>query len=158
MKNLAIAILVFCTFICAAYSFKCYQCENDDHGVNYTLAQCEKDLTKVNCSANGNFTCFRFHYTTHRDDIKEARGCMEKHFCEEFVNDCKRGNETCEVAACCVSDGDTPCNSDLIASTTSSFTASTTSSFTVSPSNRGFTVSISLMMIMFAVLCTLKIF
>ncbi|KAL9968366.1 hypothetical protein ACROYT_G026728 [Oculina patagonica] len=137
MKNLSIAILVFCTFICAAYSFKCYKCEGS--GDEYTKEQCEKSQTKIDCPASS--TCFKMHGTTTADKEKEARGCMLKQECENWKTICKDGTaaqkkgmglKECE-AACCVSDGDTPCNS-------------------------GFTVSVNMMMIMFAVLCSLKLF
>ena len=129
---------------------KCYQCENDDIGVNYNTSQCEKDQGKVDCT-KANSTCFRYHYTTTRDDEKEGRGCVEKKWCEDFRKLCKEGTieekkkegiKKCEEAVCCESDGDTPCNSGFIA-----------------PTSSGFTVSIDMMMmIMLAVLCSLKIF
>ena len=83
------------------------------------------------------------HGTTTKDDgaEREARGCSPKEFCENFEKICKEGTDEqkkamnvkeCE-AACCVSDGDTPCNS-------------------------GFTVSINMVMVMLAVLCSLNIF
>ena len=133
-----------------ACSFKCYECENDDNGVNYNTSQCEIDQGKVDCGANS--TCSRFHYISTRKGnvVKESRGCNNKYRCEEFRKFCKegtvqqkeeRGIKNCDVAVCCVSDGDTPCNSG--------FTA---------PISSGFTVSIDMVMIMLAVLCSLKIF
>ena len=104
------------------------------------MDQCEKDQTKVDCPS-ANYTCFKFHGTTTDDKEKESRGCSPKDFCETFAKICKEGTEEqkkaqkikeCE-AACCVSDGDKPCNG-------------------------GFTVSINLIMIMFAFLCSLKLF
>ncbi|KAL9968362.1 hypothetical protein ACROYT_G026723 [Oculina patagonica] len=139
MKNLAIAILVFCAFICAAYSFKCYTCDGADQDADYSTDQCEKDQKTMDCQ--GNYTCFKFHGTTTDDKERESRGCSTKEFCEGFMKTCKEGTDEqkkaakikeCE-AACCVSDGDTPCNS-------------------------GFTVSVDMIMIIFAVLCSLKLF
>ena len=123
-------------FYFIAYSFKCYQC--DGKGKEYTTKQCEKDQTKIECHTN--FTCYKLHGTTLDGIESEARGCWTKDFCEGYVKLCKeetdeqkrkRTIKDCE-AACCVSDGDTPCNG-------------------------GFTVSINMIMIMFAVLCSLKI-
>ncbi|KAL9968365.1 hypothetical protein ACROYT_G026727 [Oculina patagonica] len=141
MKILAVAILVFCTFICAAFSFKCYQCPTTaiPDGKAYSTDQCEKDQKTMDCPANN--TCFKSHGTTTDDIEREARGCMLKQECEVLKNLCEKGTDEQKkalkikecVAACCVSDGDTPCNS-------------------------GFTVSINMMMIMFAVLCSLKLF
>ena len=83
------------------------------------------------------------HGTTTKDGApeREARGCITKDMCENYEKICKEGTDDekkgmgikeCE-AACCVSDGDTNCNS-------------------------GFTVSINMVMVMLAVLCSLKIF
>ncbi|XP_078376716.1 uncharacterized protein LOC144660038 isoform X4 [Oculina patagonica] len=143
MKNLAIAILVFCTFICAVHSFHCYQCECI-LDADYTTDQCEHDQFLVDCPDGANNTCFESRATTTYGTETIARGCMTKDLCENFVQVCKNGTEEemeavkikqCE-GFCCMGDGNIqniPCNS-------------------------GFTVSDHVITIMFPVLCSLKIF
>ena len=124
---------------------KCFECGDDTKGKDYTTDQCEKEQTVVECPGAEYpaeiFTCFKFHGTTKDDKEKEFRGCTtklscerNKKFCEEPTEEQKEeGNvKECE-AACCVSDGDIPCN-------------------------RSFTVSINMISIMCAVLCSLKLF
>lgn len=96
------------------------------------------EMTTVDCPAN--YTCYRITGTKTEGDDGDSRGCNTKQTCEIFKTVCKDGTDEqkkqfdikeCE-ASCCVSDGDTPCNS-------------------------GFTVPIDMIMIMLAVLCSLKL-
>lgn len=123
----------------AACSFMCYQCGPKKDGEEYTTEQCEKDQKKVNCTGDDN-TCIKFHGKRTNSTVFEKRECIiNKSDCELIKKDCADDDKKkvaemkeCEVA-CCVSDGDTPCNS-------------------------GFTVSAKMIMMMCAVLCSLKMF
>ncbi len=122
-------------------AFHCYQCEGK-LDVDYTTDQCEHEQILVDCPAND--TCFESRGTTTYGTETIARGCMTKDLCENLVQVCKNGTEEEMEAAqmkecegvCCVSDGNIPCNT----------------------TNTGFTVSVHVIMFMFAVLCSLKIF
>jgi len=87
----------------------------------YTADQCEKDQRKDNCTGDDN-TCFKFHKETTDGIVQERRGCRSKSDCDKMKEACsdkdkmKEGKiKECQ-AACCVSTGDTPCNSASIAS------------------------------------------
>lgn len=104
-----------------AYSFMCYKCGPIKEDQEYSADQCEKDQIKVNCTGDDN-TCFKFHDESTDGIVQEARGCMEKSYCEEAKEICsdkdkmkKAKVKECQ-AACCVSTGDTPCNGASIAS------------------------------------------
>lgn len=118
----------------------CYQCSPKNEKEDYTTDQCEKDQKKVNCTGD-DYTCFKLHGENTDGVVDESRGCLPKSDCEEMKKVCadddkkkKLKIKECE-AACCVSDGDTPCN-------------------------RGFTVSsnMKMMIMVIAVLCSLKLF
>ena len=130
-------LFYFTLFFTTAHSFKCYQCGPKTPGTEYKPEQCEKDQKEVECSSN--FTCIKMHGKTEEDKEVETRGCYQKTMCDTMKKLCADAElkkaqkiKECEVA-CCVSDGDKPCNS-------------------------GFTVSAYMIMIMFAVLCGFKLF
>ena len=116
-------------------------CGPKKEGESYTTDQCEKDQKKVGCPSNS--TCVKMHGKTDDDKEVETRGCFMKSFCDNMKKVC--GDDTLKkewkikecAVACCVSDGDTPCNSG----------------FTV-PDN----IVMTVMMLMFAVLSSLKLF
>ena len=113
-------ILQWRNLLFKAYSFKCYKCAPENKGDPYSSDQCEKDQTKVDCPSN--YTCVKMHGM--RDDDKEVenRGCFTKSMCDLMKKACKDDAikkaskiKKCAVA-CCVSDGDTPCNSGFTGS------------------------------------------
>ena len=122
-----------------AYSFECYLCGPMRVDQDYSADQCEKDQKKENCTGEDN-TCFKFHKETTDGLVQETRGCMEKSECDKAKEICSENEKMKEgklkecQAACCVSTGDTPCNS-----------ASTFSSSVI-------------IMMMVAALCSLKLF
>lgn len=123
-----------------AHSFMCYQCSPTKEGEDYSTDQCEKDQKKVNCTGDDK-TCFKIHGETTKGIVTESRGCIDKSFCEALKKTCSDDDlkkkdkiKECE-AACCISTGDTPCNSASTAST-----------------------SVMMMMMVVAVLFSLKLF
>lgn len=86
------------------------------------------------------YACARMHSVSDDDKEYETRACYVKSVCEERKKKCEDkaqlkalGLKECTIT-CCVSDGDTPCNG-------------------------GLSVFIdSMMTVMLAVLCTLKLF
>jgi len=93
---------------------------------DYTEDQCEKNQTKEKCTGDDN-TCFKIHLETTKGIVREVRGCTTKSDCdesEEICSDKDKREEVqvkkCEIA-CCVSIGDTPCNSASIASSSEMF-------------------------------------
>lgn len=138
MEQVYFKLFVFCAIISLAYSFMCYECGPTKEGEDYSTDQCEKDQKKVNCSGDG-YTCYKLHGENTDGIVTETRGCWQKSFCEVMKKTCSDDDEKkkekikeCEVA-CCVSTGDTPCNSASTAAT-------------------------SMMIIMVAALCSLKLF
>ena len=139
-----------------ARTFKCFSCGNDDRGVNYTTKDCLKDQVEIDCPAdNTDYSCYRFHYTTTRGDEKEYRGCYKTQHCKKMRKICyewtdeqkrQKGMKECEAVTCCESDGDTPCNGEDHGSSTPTVEGS------------GFTVPVDMFKIMFAVMCSLKLF
>ena len=105
------------------------------------------------------YACVRMHSVSDDGKEYEMRACSVKSICEEQKKKCEDkaqlkalGLKECTIT-CCVSDGDTPCNGGF-----SVFINSTGDT----PFNGGFSVFINsttmMMMMMLAVLCTLKLF
>ena len=123
-----------------AYSFKCYFCGPIRVDQDYSADQCEKDQRIENCTGE-DYTCFKFHKETTDGIVQETRACVEKSFCDGTKKGCSDDEKMKEAkinkcqAACCVSTGDTPCNS-----------ATTVESSSV------------VIMMMVAALCILKLF
>ena len=122
-----------------ACSFVCYDCGPSKVDQDYSADQCEKDQKKDNCTGEDN-TCFKFHKENTDGIVQELRGCMSKSKCDKAKEVCSDDEKMKEdkikkcQAACCVSTGDTPCNSATTASS-----------------------SVMIMMII-AALCSLKLF
>ena len=122
-----------------AYSFKCYLCGPIRVDQDYPADQCEKDQRIENCTGE-DYTCMKLHKETTDGIEQETRACIEKSFCEGMKKACSDDEKVKEAkikscqAACCVSTGDTPCNS------------ATTASSSV------------MIMMMVAALCSLKLF
>ncbi|KAJ7391812.1 hypothetical protein OS493_016101 [Desmophyllum pertusum] len=135
MKNLVIAILVFSAFISEAYSLKCYKCESI-LGQEFTTEQCEEHQSEISCPDADN-TCFKMNSKTNDGKEVVTRGCSTTMHCEGLVKFCNgtaddtKKSNTKECQATC-------CHKDFC--------------------NMGFTVSINMMLVMFAVLCSLKLF
>ena len=99
------------TFYFTAHSFLCYKCEERD---NYTKEQCEKNQKNIECSANIEATCFKQHIVKNDGTELEYRGCELKSSCKARKKNCEdeAKRKECE-AACCITVGDTPCNSGV---------------------------------------------
>jgi len=104
----------------------CYQCDPSGEDQDYSADQCEKDQKKDNC-AGGNNTCYKFHIELTDGIVQEMRGCTSKSKCNDAKETCSDKEKMkenkikeCQVA-CCVSTGDTPCNSASIASSSVMF-------------------------------------
>ena len=105
-----------------AYSFLCYACYPSSEDQNYPVDQCEKDQRRVNCTGE-DVTCFQQHLEYNSGIVQEIRTCVEKSVCNNLKKSCsddetiKKNNavKDCQVA-CCISTGDTPCNSATTAS------------------------------------------
>ncbi|XP_022797689.1 uncharacterized protein LOC111335946 [Stylophora pistillata] len=148
MMKLPFALFVFCTAICLVSCFKCYQCVRKSLDVEeYTTKQCLKDQKIVDCinrnvSDPTEYACVRMHSVSDDDVEYEMRACYIKSICEERKKRCEDKAQMKEqkikecTMTCCVSDGDTPCNSG----------------FTV------FNDPIAIPTMMLAVLCALKLF
>ena len=101
----------------------------------YTTEQCLKDQIIVNCPTNRDptdttdYACVRMHSVSEDGDEYEMRACYIKSICEEQKKKCEDKAKLKELKlkectiTCCDSDGDTPCN-------------------------RGFTVSVNMMVMM----------
>ena len=104
-----------------AYSFLCYACYPSSEDQNYPVDQCEKDQRRVNCTGE-DVTCFQQHLEYNSGIVQEIRTCVEKSVCNNLKKSCsddetiKKSNvKDCQVV-CCISTGDTPCNSATTAS------------------------------------------
>ena len=104
-----------------AYSFLCYACGPSSEDPNYPVDQCEKDQRRVNCTGE-DVTCFKQHLEFNSGIVQEIRKCVKKSQCNDIKKSCsddetiKKSNlKDCQVA-CCISTGDTPCNSATTAS------------------------------------------
>ena len=134
---------ICCIFI--AYSFLCYQCIRKEAGEGeYSKEECEKDQKIVNCTNpdptdSEDYTCVSFN--SESEDGKEyvMKACYLKRVCEEKKKECEDKKKLKELkvkecsVTCCVSEGDTPCNS-------------------------GFTMSTNVIMTTLSVLCSMKLF
>ena len=103
-------------FSFTAHSFLCYKCEERE---NYTKEQCEKNQKTLECPAHLKVTCFKQHVVKNDGTELEFRGCELKSACETRKKNCEdeakmkeMGRKECG-AACCITDGDTPCNSGV---------------------------------------------
>lgn len=91
-----------------AYSFKCSICASKRVGGSYSIDQCKKDQTEVDCPAN--YTCSKIHDKMEDNNEVETRGCLQKMECDLMKNlstndDMKKIMKIKECAvACCVSD------------------------------------------------------
>ena len=109
-------------FTFSAFSFKCYQCVPKTRGVKkYTTEQCLKDQIIVSCTNRDptdptEYACVRMHSLSEDGDEYETRACYIKSICEEKKKQCEDKAKRKELKikectiTCCVSDGDTPCN------------------------------------------------
>ena len=102
-----------------AYSLLCYACGPSSEE-NYPVDQCEKDQIRINCTSD--MTCYKRHLEFNSGIVLEERACLEKSRCNEIKESCsddetiKKSNvKDCQVV-CCISTGDTPCNSATTAS------------------------------------------
>ena len=104
-----------------AQSFKCYQC-GERKGESYTKDECEKVQTTVECAAHLKLTCFKQHIIKDDDTEIEKRGCRLISDCEKEKKECEKDAENdkekikeCAVA-CCITEGDKPCNGAITVS------------------------------------------
>lgn len=123
----------------------CYQCVRYEPGEGeYTTEQCEKDQKIVNCTSRDptdreDYTCVSTHSVGEDGKEHVFRACYLKSVCENKKKECEDKNKMKELKlkectiTCCVSDGDTPCNS-------------------------GFIMSANVITMTFLVLCSLKLF
>ena len=89
----------------------------------------------MNCTAN-DATCMKFHFETEDDIEVEQRACVSTAICDQIKKDCddSEKRELNKIKNCAVA----CCDTDLC--------------------NKAFSVSIDMMLIVAAVLCSLKLF
>ena len=67
-----------------AYSFKCSICASKRVGDSYSIDQCKKDQTEVDCPTN--YTCSKMHDKMEDNNEVETRGCLQKMECDHMKN------------------------------------------------------------------------